>query len=203
MRPYYSDDLVTLYHGDCREVELPHVDLVCTDPPYGLGRKLAGGSWGAPLSGGLSWDQTVFDDIATIVELGKEAIVWGGNYFALPPRRCWLVWCKPDAVPTMANVDLAWTTFDRPSRSFLWSISATNRERVAHPTQKPLALMSWCLSLAPDATTVLDPFAGSGTTLRAAKNRGLQCVGVEREERFCEIAAERCRQEVLDLGGAA
>lgn len=198
----YSDDLVTLYHGDCRDMVLPHVDLLCTDPPYGLGGKLAGGTWGAKLSGGFSWDQEA-PDIAALVALGTDAIVWGGNYFALPPRRCWLVWRKPDAVATMADVDFAWTTFDKPSRCFSWSIAATNKERVAHPTQKPLALMSWCLSLAPAATTVLDPFAGSGTTLRAAKDRGIQSFGVEREERFCEIIADRCRQEVLDLGGAA
>jgi site-specific DNA-methyltransferase (adenine-specific) len=79
----------------------------------------------------------------------------------------------------------------------------SRKETRVHPTQKPLALMKWCLSLFPDAKTVLDPFAGSGTTLVAAKAMGLTAIGIELHEPYCEIAAKRLSQEVFDFGGDA
>jgi site-specific DNA-methyltransferase (adenine-specific) len=164
-------------------------DLIVTDPPYGLGRRLSGGKWGAKYSGGLDWD-TVAPDLS----------VWGGNYFALPPSRCWLVWRKPDAVRTMAAVDLAWTSFDLPSRFISHSIAATNSERNGHPTQKPLRVIAWSIAQAPlTPSTILDPYMGSGTTLVAAKEMGYSAVGVELDERWCEVAARRLSQEVLAL----
>lgn len=207
MKPYYEHAGVTIYHGDCRyvlEKFAPHYgekcfDLLLTDPPYGLGKRLAGGTWGAKYAGGLSWDSSA-PDMTAAVKVSRHAIVWGGNYFALPPSRCWLVWRKPDAVRTMADVDLAWTSFDLPSRCITYSIAATNAERNGHPTQKPEAVMLWALTQAPqDVRTVLDPFMGSGTTLVAAKRLGKSCVGIEREERYCEIAARRLQQEALPL----
>lgn len=197
MTPYYSHGGITIFHGDCREIlpTLPVADLLLTDPPYGLGKRLAGGTWGAD-SGGHPWDQFV-PDLAQALASCRSAIVWGGNYFTLPPSRCWLVWRKPDAVRTMADVDLAWTSFDRPSRFFSYSIAATNGERNGHPTQKPHALMSWCIGQADNPATILDPFMGSGTTLVAAKNLGRRAIGIEIEEKYCEISARRLSQEVL------
>lgn len=198
MKPYYESGGITIYHGDCREVVKDlrlTADLILTDPPYGLGRRLNGGTWGA--SGrGYSWDQEA-PDLSELLKAGRHAIVWGGNYFPLPPSRCWFVWRKPDAVRTMADVDLAWTSFNKPSRLFSYSIAATNKERGDHPTPKPLALMTWCIGESEEVGTVLDPFMGSGTTLRAAKDLGKKAVGIEIEEKYCEVAVRRLAQGVL------
>jgi site-specific DNA-methyltransferase (adenine-specific) len=207
VKPYYHDERagITIYHGDCREV-LPalagSVDLVLTDPPYGIG---ADPSVRRPSNyqrrAGMEprqWDNAA-PDIGWLVNTAPTVVVWGGNYFPLPPSRGWLVWCKPDAVPSMANAELAWTNLDRNTRYIVQTIAATNAERVRHPTQKPLRVMRWSIEsvgLVP-GSLVLDPFMGSGTTLRAAKDLGHRAIGIEIEERYCEIAARRLSQEVL------
>jgi len=192
--PYYSHAGITIYHGDCRGI-LPHVtaDVVVTDPPYGIFEH--GGKWGRKAD--LQWDRKPADGVAGIVG-DRPAVVWGGNYFGLPPSRGWLVWYKRDAVPSASQVELAWTSSDANSALFDWPIAATNAERIGHPTQKPLALMRWCIGFVP-AGTILDPFMGSGTTLVAAKQLGRKAIGIEIEERYCEIAAKRLAQEVLPL----
>lgn len=200
-KPYYQDDAVTLYHGDCRDIVpmLGKFDLLLTDPPYGIG--FAAQPTIYQRAKGMkpeSWDDNS-PNISTFLESARIQCVWGGNYFNLPVSRGWLAWCKPDAPPSMGRLELAWTNQDMNSKYFFWSISATNAERLGHPTQKPYALITWCLSFWPDAKTVLDPFAGSGTTGRACKDLGRKCVMIEREEKYCEIAAKRMRQEVLPL----
>ncbi len=199
--PYFERDGITLYHGDCRQIlpSLPKVDLVLTDPPYGTwftGGNVSG-HWGRRAE--LEWDKQPFGDIDSVVEKGTEAVIWGGNYYVLPPSRGWLVWFKRDSVPSAADVELAWTSRDMNSRLIDQTIAATNAERVGHPTQKPLAVMRWCLSLFPDAKTICDPFAGSGTTLRAAMDLGRQAIGIEIDERYCEIAAKRLAQRNLQF----
>jgi DNA modification methylase len=200
MKPYYDQDGITIYHGDCREIlpTLPKVDLVLTDQPYGIGFAAQPTKW-QRLSGKTAeaWDNATFNGICELISVGEIQVVWGGNYYALPPSRGWLCWYKPDAPPSMASVELAWTNQDRNSRIIQHSISATNGERIGHPTQKPLAVMAWCLSQFPNVNTVVDPFCGSGTTLRAAKDSGLTAIGIEIEERYCEIAAKRLAQGVL------
>jgi DNA modification methylase len=198
-KPYYKDDFVTIYHGDCREIVplLGRFDLLLTDPPYGIG--FAARPTDYQRASGMkpsTWDDSA-PDVLPLLKSADAQCIWGGNYFGLPVSRGWLAWCKPDAPPSMGNLELAWTSEDRNSKHFFWSIAATNGERLGHPTQKPLALIGWCLSLWLDAQTVLDPFAGSGTTGRAAKDLGRKCTLIEREERYCEIAAKRMRQEVL------
>ncbi len=201
-KPYYQDDAVVLYHGDCRAIVplLGRFDLLLTDPPYGIGALMKGGKntghWNL-LSSGNEWDMEL-PDINPMIAKADLSIVWGGNYFHLPPARCVLVWRKLNAVPTQADCELAWTTLDKPAKVFS-SVSGGAMERHGHPTQKPLELMTWCLSHAPDARTVLDPFAGSGTTGRACKDLGRKCVMIEREEAYCAIAARRMGQEVLAL----
>ena len=201
MKPYYQDDACTIYHGDCREIlpTLGKVDLVLTDPPYGIGRLMVGGKntghWGK-LSSGNSWDIEA-PSMEPILALKTDSIIWGGNYFNLPPSRCWYIWRKLGSVPTMADVEMAWTSFDKNSRHFEYSIHAYADERSDRPTPKPQALMMWCLNQHPDAHTILDPFMGSGTTLRAAKDLGRKAIGIEIEEKYCEIAVKRLRQEVL------
>jgi len=199
VRPYYDAEGVTIYHADCRDIMplLGKFDLMMTDPPYGLGKKLHGGSWGTK---GETWDDSAPDMTALLQACGK-ACIWGGNYFGLPISRGWLVWIKPDANGHIGKAELAWTTEDRVIHYLPHTIAATNAERNGHPTLKPLRVIAWSMSFFADCKTVIDPFAGSGTTGRVAKDLGKKCVLIEREERYCEIAARRMAQSVLSLGG--
>ena len=172
------------------------VDAVITDPPYGLAEKLQGGSWGKKYEGLYKdWDATAPELLVKqVLTFSDKAIVWGGNYFSLPVSRCWLVWIKRDAVKTMAGCEMAWTNFDTNAKFFDWTIAATNLERVAHPTQKPLALMKWCIERASNPETILDPFMGSGTTGVAAIQLGRKFIGIEREPKYFDIACKRIEQ---------
>lgn len=179
--------------GDCREVlpTLGRVDAVVTDPPYGLGARMKGGAWGAQEinSGFLRWDlEPPHDVVVGILALGVPTVLWGGNYFAVPPSRCWLSWSKSNAMPTMADFELAWTNFDRPSKAKVLPVGSTEH---GHPTQKPLELMAWCLDFLPPGAGVLDPFMGSGTTGVACCGRGRQFIGIEREAEYFPIACRR------------
>lgn len=206
MTPYYSHAGIQIYHGDCREIlpQLPKCDLVLTDPPYGLGRRLHdGGTWSTnpKYDAMLEWDVRLTDEeMRRIAASGKQAIVWGGNLYALPISRCWLTWQKLNSVPTMADFEMAWTSYDKPSRCFKYRIHPDGINQ--HPTQKPIALMRWCLTLTQEAQTVCDPFTGSGSTLVAAKESGKSAIGIEIEERYCEIAAKRLSQEVFNFQAA-
>ncbi len=207
IKPYYVDDACCIIHGDCREIlpTLPKVDLVLTDPPYGIASIWKGGSerhgWAKANAEGVlrnQWDVSAPDAtaLALVISKGENVVIWGGNYFNLPPSRCWLVWNKPERGFSLAEAELAWTNRDAVVRVKDAPRSEPDRQ---HPTQKPLELMTWCVSFFPDATTILDPFMGSGTTLRAAKDLGRKAIGIELEERYCEIAAKRLAQEVLAL----
>ena len=178
------------------------MDLVLTDPPYGLGDRLLGGNLGRRIGAAAVWDQKAAN-VEGLFYCSENQIIWGGNYFPLPLSRCWLGWIKRDAVPTVATMDLAWTSFDAPSKYFDCTIAATNGERNGHPTLKPLKLMVWFISeatrMGSPAQTILDPFMGSGTTLRAAKDLGRKAIGIEINPKYCEIAVERLRQGVLGI----
>lgn len=191
---------VQLYLGDCREIlpTLGKVDAVVTDPPYGIAAKWKGGvkhGWGkaraeAPLRN--DWDnapppQEVID---LLLMTGGEQIIWGGNYFDLPPSRGWLVWNKPERNFTLAEAELAWTNRDTVIRVFDGNRSDPDRE---HPTQKPLALMSWCVERL-KAETILDPFMGSGTTGVAAVKLGRRFIGIEIEPKYFDIACRRIEE---------
>ncbi len=188
----------TLHLGDCRDIlpTLGKVDAVVTDPPYGIGTGIqkCGGSKS------LKWDEQEWDretcqpavDLA--VAAAGVAIIWGGNYYALPPSRCWLAWdkCQPDAWYSTAHFELAWTSMDRNARRYRMSqVEAYGNMDKAHPSQKPESLMRWCLNLIPDALSVLDPFMGSGTTGVAAVQMGRKFIGIEREPKYFDIAAKR------------
>lgn len=202
MTPYYDEDGITIYHGDCRDV-LPTLtaDVVVTDPPYGHGDRWSGGTWATnPIyDAAFEWDaRPIPDDImALVLRAAPQTIVWGGNYYALPPSRCWLAWVKSNQMETMADFELAWTNLDRPSKQFTEARNPDGKRE--HPTQKPLSLMRWCLSFVPTGI-VLDPFMGSGTTLVAAKQAYRRAIGIERHEPYCEIAARRLAQRMLPWG---
>ena len=210
VKPYYLDDYACIVLGDCREI-LPHVsaDVVVTDPPYGIAIDVRNGAgWRSP-----ERTQCVFGDESPFDPsflLGFERVLlWGANHYAarLPEGGRWLVWDKRDGTGSNAQADceMAWVrgsggTAARLYR-LMWNGAVRDEERSVdrvHPTQKPLSLMRWCLGFLP-LGTVLDPFAGSGTTLRAAKDLGRKAIGIEIQERYCEIAAKRCAQEILGL----
>ena len=200
--PYYQDDACTIYCGDCREILplLAKVDLVLTDPPYGIGKLMVGGKntghWNH-LSSGNPWDMEA-PDLSHVMSAGSELIIWGGNYFSLPPSRGVLAWKKLNAVPTQSDFELAWTTLDRPAKMFEFA-SGGAIKRHGHPTEKPLELMTWCICQASVPQTILDPYMGSGTTLRAAKDLGRKAIGIEINPAYCEIAKRRLAQEVFAL----
>ena len=212
MKPYYDRNGITIYHGDCREIlpTLERFDLLLTDPPYGIGEKWktqfkAKNGNSRLWDGSSTWDAVTVDDqtILLTVSHADQAIIWGGNYYSFPSSRCWLIWDKVQKSTAGADAELAWTNLGGTVRAFRMSrIDAyvnVGNETKQHPTQKPLSLMQWCLTFAPDAKTVLDPFMGSGTTLVAAKLAGIQATGIEINERYCEIGAKRLEQEVFDF----
>lgn len=184
----------TLYLADCREVlpTLGRFDACVTDPPYGLGDRMQGGTWGAKteFSEMRVWDQSTptEETLSQALALSSSAILWGGQYFALPPARCWLLWNKVNAVPTMADFEMAWTNLDKPSKRF---DAPVGRILNGHPTEKPVPLMGWCLGLVPAAETILDPFMGSGTTGVACAKLGRKFIGIEIEPKYFDIACRR------------
>ena len=199
--PYYEHAGITIYHGDCREI-LPGLkaDLLCTDPPYGIGadRNLrANTQHGRALApskdyGVGQWDSTTPPTwlFGLMRESAPWQVIWGGNYFPLPPSKCWLVWDKDNGNNGYADCELAWTNLDKAVRRkrFQWmgmlQEHMGDKEERVHPTQKPLLVMQWAISQAPDTCeTILDPFMGSGTTLVAAKNLGRTACGIEIERK--------------------
>lgn len=177
--------------GDSLQVmpTLGRFDAVVTDPPYGLGKRMQGGTWAAnpAFKGFQKWDMSAPDWL--VAAIGQTpAIVWGGNYLPFPPSRCWLIWNKVNAVPTMADFEQAWTNLDRPAKRMDLPVG---RVEYGHPTQKPVALMEWCLGFLPDAKTILDPFMGSGTTLVACQRMGRAGTGIELDPDYFDIACKR------------
>ena len=183
-----------LYLGDCREIlpTLGMVDACVTDPPYGI--SFASQPTTGQRRSGLkpqSWDDAAVADIESILSRYAVQVVWGGNYYGLEPSRGWLAWFKPDAPPSMGNVEFAWTNLDQNARGITRSIAATNGERVGHPTQKPLAVMMWTLKQVGSPAKVIDPFMGSGTTGVACVKMGLRFVGIEIDPAYFAIACKR------------
>lgn len=179
-----------LYLGDCREVLplLPACDLILTDPPYGIG---IAANPVRQAHEKMEWDAEapapwVF---GLMQEKAKHLIVWGGNYFDLPPSQTFLVWDKmqPENF-SLAMCEQAWCSFKKPAKMHRLSVTSYEKE---HPTQKPVRLMEWCISHAPEAESICDPYMGSGTTGVAAANMGKRFVGIERERKYFDVACER------------
>lgn len=193
----------TLYLGDCMEIlpTLGVVDAIVTDPPYGIGVCGNEGGVTSLKSGAKDYGKQEWDNrpigvghIRAMLDASIEQIIWGGNYFAdnLPPSQCWLVWDKINGAGfSLADVELAWTSMDKAARMFRVSRTKTFSEGKEHPTQKPIALMSWCLGHVKDAKTILDPFMGSGTTGVACAKAGRAFIGIERETTYFDIACRR------------
>lgn len=188
---------VTLYLGDCREIlpTLGRFDACVTDPPYGIGED--GGRFRARKGQNVrvlpkgNWDSAPPDAaiFEAILGCSDEQIIWGGNYFAdkLPPSMGWLYWKKLMG-GDFSDGELAWTSRDKALRDFTMCNKIKGNE---HPTQKPVAVMKWCLSFLPDAKTILDPFMGSGSTGVAAVASGRKFTGIELSADYFEIACRR------------
>lgn len=185
---------VQLFCGDCLEImpTLGKVDAIVTDPPYGISINKSHRLSVSRGFGGDTWDDKPIDinTIDLLFARSNNQIIWGGNYFELPPTRCFLIWDKNNDGRDFADVELAWTSLDKVARIFRKRPMNMDGGKV-HPTQKPLALMEWCLSFLPDAATILDPFMGSGTTGVAAVNLGRNFIGIEKDPQYFEIAKER------------
>lgn len=210
MKPYYEQDGITIINADCRDVlptiEAGIVDLVLTDPPYGVNI--------------AEWDKQVpYDLVPTLLDLSIGALVWFGSSamlqtdlesFPVKPDRT-LVWAPKFSLSHTGKNGIfyrwhpihVWrvpTKHSGPSHDVLTD-STDGRHFWNHPGTKPISLIRTLAGLG--TGTILDPFMGSGTTLRAAKDLGRKAIGIEIEERYCEIAVKRLQQAVLPLMGAA
>jgi len=198
--------------GDCLQVMpmLGRVDLCLTDPPFGIKRDKGFGQggnagWGGfyqkrlgvkAYAGGWDSDRPQPEAFEAMLSGSDKAIIWGGQFFAdlLPAQGKWLWWDKCQTMPSFGDGEMAWTSLagDAPKK-FVYSnngLMAREKDKV-HPTQKPVALMEWCLGFLPDARTILDPFMGSGTTLVACQRLGRQGIGIELDPDYFAIACRR------------
>jgi site-specific DNA-methyltransferase (adenine-specific) len=228
MKPYYQEKGITIYHGDCREVlpQLEHrsVDLVATDPPYGIGFKYDG-EYTDTVAGYADWLRPVLMMSQSCLKLtGAMAVFqsakwackwsewfpWEWRLIALPKK---FVQMNTAAITWATDYVLYWTMPEHPVGHQDWQpepardwfvstdccVPRSGFER-GHPCPRPPDMMEYLVSIAaPPGSLLLDPFMGSGTTLRAAKDLGRRAIGIEIEEKYCEIAAKRLAQEVLEF----
>jgi hypothetical protein len=214
--PYYEQSGVTIWHADCRDVLPIPCDVIVTDPPYGIGwsRGIDHARNSKSHDGIANDGDTSARDFVLELMRHTPAIVFGSFYAPQPSRlKQVLVWAKPSDAGVVGSVtgyrrdsEPIYLVGPWPKRAVRWSgvlrsaqdsISAVATE-TGHPHTKPLDLMRQLVGAAPTGI-VLDPFMGSGTTLVAAKFHGREAIGIEIEERYCEIAAKRLSQEVLQL----
>jgi site-specific DNA-methyltransferase (adenine-specific) len=216
VKPYYDEGGITIYHGDCREVlpTLGKVDAVFADPPYGVDIE-----YGESFDDTPEYvDQLVLEVLPTLRSMARIVAVTPGtvNIWRYPPTPSVLAWAHTVNVSDRRKNPVArlmkqrsWQPIlvygDRFAvlRADLYA-APTVRDTANHPCPKPMHFARWIVQRISDGSeTVLDPFMGSGTTLRAAKDLGRRAIGIEIEEKYCEIAATRLGQGVLDFGGAA
>jgi site-specific DNA-methyltransferase (adenine-specific) len=216
IKPYYQDAAVTIYHGDCRNIitHLRDIDVVCTDPPYGMAYKSnyrKGGNPFGEIQGDKLYD---FEVLANLISLARCAVYAFGrwdNLRDMPPPKSVLAWVKNnwsmgdleheyarqwEMCAFYAKDGHEWAK-GRPQDVIMRD--RVNPNGMQHPTEKPVSLLTKLLSDT-KCSTVLDPYMGSGSTLCAAKDLGKRAIGIEIEERYCEVAARRLAQDVLDLG---
>lgn len=198
-----------IINADCLDIlkQLPDkcVDLVLTDPPYGINivqqilkkdpfKKHGYNTWG-----NKDWDRFIVNKeyFNEIIRVSKNQIIWGGNYFAnlLPKSQCWFVWNKMQRNFSLADGELAWTSFDKAVRIFDYSRGQALQDGKIHPTQKPLKLIEWCLLKgSKENDLVLDCFSGSGTTAVACHNLKRRFICIEKDPDYWRSSCERLEQ---------
>lgn len=224
MSLYYQDENVTLYHGDCitEHTEWLTADVLVTDPPYGIAYVQRFGTYDSP--SGRSIRNAIANDAT--VEVRDIAIqMWGvaprvvfGSWRATRPEPVdhRLIWHKAGQAPGPANAPFmlqdeeiyitgkGFRKSSPPLRSVIRTTESRSVEvaKIGHPTPKPVGLMEILIDRCPPGV-IADPFAGSGATLMAAKNLGRMAIGVELEEKYCELIAKRLSQDVFDFGALA
>jgi len=212
-----------LYLGDCAAIlpHLPRVDAVVTDPPYGIGesggktakrqRQIGGNSKALADQRhheALEWDHEPIppEVMAMVRNAARWQIIFGGNYYDCPAAKCWLVWDKVNGENDFADAEMAWTNLPKAVRliRYMWNgmLREKGAQRGDHPTQKPLEVMKWAIGHIPaPCETILDPFAGSGTTGVAAIQMGKSFIGIEREPKYFEAMCRRIREANGDDAG--
>ena len=208
MKPYYEHAGITIYCGDCREI-VPQLEFgaVVADPPYGVGKE---------------YGHAFVDDVATfqwavclVADTGRPASVCMSvpRLYDLPRRPQWTgVWAKSLSMSGLIAYPIYphWEPIafynikgdfagNKGHRSDVFESMPEAARNFDHPTPKPVDLMKQLIAFLPTKGSILDPFMGSGTTLVAAKNLGRKAIGIEIEEKYCEIAAKRLAQEVFDF----
>jgi DNA modification methylase len=199
-----------LHHGDCLEVMRgmadKSVDAIITDPPYGIGEAAGKNKSRVNIAtpkdyGDLGWDDNPvdFSYMEEMFRVSRYQIVFGGNYYPMPPSSCWLVWDKVNGKSDFADCELAWTNMKKAVRKieYMWNgmLRANGENRGDHPTQKPIGVMRWCIEQLPDTVdTILDPFMGSGTTGVACMETGRKFIGIELDKGYFEIAEKRIHE---------
>ena len=189
-----------LINADCMDV-MKHVrdgefQLAIVDPPFGLGDKLTtGGTWASKYkTGDADWDKAPTEEYFTeLFRVSKNQIIWGGNYFNLPPSRCFLIWDKVAHMETMADCEQAWTSFEKNAKIFK-HVRNTSETRI-HMCQKPVKLYEWLLTnYAKPGQRILDTHLGSGSSAIAANNLGFEFVGIELDKSYFDAAVKRLEQ---------
>ncbi len=214
--PYYEDPWCTIYLGDCRGIisSLSGVDCILTDPPYGIQTNIDSSRWTGGRAANrfhvqkhrpIVGDQESFDPAHLL--WAQQCILWGANNYSsrLPDSAGWYVWDKrkgvEDSRMPLSDGELAWTNICKGVHTFRnrWCglLRDTELGEHYHPTQKPVALMRWCLEQMHAPVCVLDPYMGAGSTLVAAKELGIRSIGIEVDEQYCALAVRRLRQESL------
>jgi len=198
MQPTWKteDDSIRLYLGDCLDVlpTLSGVDAVVTDPPYGLG---IAANPVRQAHAKMDWDESPAsrEHIEAMLSIEVPSIIWGGNYFPMPPAKCVLCWDKVQPEDfSLAMCEYAWTNIDTPSKLYRRRVVGYDK---LHPTQKPTELIEWCFArFQGRREAILDPFMGSGTTGVACVRTGRRFIGIEREPKYFEIAVKRIEAEL-------
>jgi DNA modification methylase len=217
----YIAEGVTLYLGDARDLlpSLGRFDALVTDPPYGIGEaagkaKTRTSGFTSKLKNAQNYRRDYGDDDwdnepipADLLDAARSAarvnVIFGGNYYDLPPSSCWLVWDKLNGDTDFADCELAWTNMEKAVRriQYLWNGALRQNKEIRgdHPTQKPVGVMRWAIGLIPPpAQTILDPFMGSGTTGVAAAEMGRHFSGIERKQPYFDAACRRVAKAVAE-----
>lgn len=203
MTDHFSAPGIELYCADCREMDVK-ADLLLTDPPYGIGA--ASKQFRGSVKNGWTdyghgkWDDIPADSdfLMSLIKASPESVIWGGNYFALPPSMGFLIWDKGQRDFSLADCEYAWRSRQCAARIFQYSRAAALKDIKEHPTQKPVALMAWCMEMAKATTetTVYDPYMGSGTTGIACIRTGRKFIGCEIDPTHFRTAVERIKREL-------